>query len=305
MSTHFTASYFQVNYGWCERGLSQLWPKIGKIELVWWINGNFVDNLRMVNSITVQNYELKGSSQLENSLDLGLHLSQTRRATAIARKDDWWCCCRRELGSAYLLDRSMIARLEGLFIRDLLANDISAWTRVIIILRVGMALVGGPAAIAIPRLTLTQNGVWENQIKLFASYQWPRSPWDSAPPARPAASMERRRREMRFLAFWKTVSVSPWLVASPAVFSHDAMHPSNRFRLRAWAGCCPAMVRHRRRQPCPDSRSTKLWMHRVLTSERPRLEFECVPTSRDSEWIQPRSLLSPDGRSTNYCHIFP
>lgn len=27
---------------------------------------------------------------------------------------------------AYLLDRSMIARLEGLFIRDLLANDISA-----------------------------------------------------------------------------------------------------------------------------------------------------------------------------------
>lgn len=35
----------------------------------------------------------------------------------------------------YLLDRSMIARLEGLFIRDLLANDISAWTRVIIILK--------------------------------------------------------------------------------------------------------------------------------------------------------------------------
>ena len=28
--------------------------------------------------------------------------------------------------ASYLFDRSMIARLEGLFIRDLLANDISA-----------------------------------------------------------------------------------------------------------------------------------------------------------------------------------
>lgn len=74
------------------------------------------------------------------------------------------------------LDLSIIALFDGLFKSDLLANEMSAITRVIIILQIDIfelnteiikrkELDTEKANVTFPR-----SGVLENQIKLFASY---------------------------------------------------------------------------------------------------------------------------------------
>lgn len=112
-----------------------------------------------------------------------------------------------------LLERSIIARFDGLFIRERFANDISAWTRVIIILRKNRSLPTELQQLYCSKTTIRtwiQIDVLKNQTTPSASCRSPRNPLNLDPLVRLVSLMALRHMVMMFPAFWRTVSASPW-----------------------------------------------------------------------------------------------
>ncbi len=127
--THLLGRYFEIDNDWSERGFGEL--------------GGMVDG------VAVEHDQLQRSRQLEDPLDLGLNLSCRKRRVHVAsqsfslfdqeptvfRHVPMQQCKEYEpIQEDRELDRSMMARLLGLLSSERFASEMSAVTRVIVIL---------------------------------------------------------------------------------------------------------------------------------------------------------------------------